>query len=132
MQPKFVREVSYGPSTKLVDGGVDLRLAVWTALVALAPLLSQVSPADAEALRAVLLEIMLVGLADPAADVCMSVHSGVAPLSQRLPLDEQQRQQLTQRLLLSIHAPPPENAVREELLAHAEVVQSATRVLASL
>jgi len=118
-QVEFRQEVQYGPSTKIIDAAVPLRQQLWTALISLAPMLSPPTTACS---------LLLLGLADPAPDVRIQVHTHALPaFVQSHAFDAQQWAQCADKIEATIKAPPPQLAVREELVSHAELVSSGLR-----
>jgi len=114
--PAFVREVSFGPSTKRVDAGVELRMQLWRTLggpiAALLQLPADERPAGGEgggALAAVVLSLLQTGLADSSAEVRLLVHqSALMPLLQRVHFGAGQLASLAQRMVQAMQASPPE------------------------
>jgi hypothetical protein len=115
--PAFVREVSFGPSTKRVDAGVELRMQLWRTLGGpIAAILPQLSvgerPAGGEGggtLAAVVLSLLQTGLADSSAEVRLLVHqSALMPLLQRVHFNADQLAALAQRMVQAMQASPPE------------------------
>jgi hypothetical protein len=141
-----VSEVRYGPSTRLIDDAVELRQRIWDDMELILHTIRHTNTTTATTQAAsdhqtgtsplasmpvsdddALVRVLLLGVRDGASEVLLRVHACVPLFLQSVDLDVRQWRLLTAALLHTLTASPPQNGVREELVAHEEVIRSAAR-----
>jgi hypothetical protein len=112
----------------VLDVGIDLRVGLWECVVELVR--SSVWPCG-HARRGDLVPMLLAGLRDSATEVRLSVHaSAITAVTGSVDLTLDDWAALADALRATLDAPPPQNGVREEVVAHAEGIRSGIKAAA--